>query len=111
MVLMVSNSIQFEVSKTSDCKAEIKWSGLDENSKNFHYEVEVSRSGHYFTGIGSIEKNQSTDHIYKFYYSANGDGGVYFFRIKQIYSNGYSRFTDIKSIELESTGLSGIRLS
>jgi len=75
MVLLFSNSIEFDGTKTNDGKAEVKWSRMDVTNKNFHYEVAVSRNRFNFTSVGSKEKNKSTDLIYKYLFSANGDDG------------------------------------
>ncbi|HYM92812.1 MAG TPA: T9SS type A sorting domain-containing protein, partial [Chitinophagaceae bacterium] len=84
-------------------KAELKWAGQDDESVNYHYEAEVSRNGYNFSTIGSFPINV-TDHIYKLLFvSGRYESGNYFFRIKQVYSNGYIRISEIKYVELESS--------
>ena len=54
---------------------------------------------------------KNPDHTYKFIYATGRDKKRnYFFRIKQVYSNGYTRFSEIKSIELENTDESKINI-
>ena len=56
-------------------------------------------------GVGIIPKNTANTDSYRLKYTAiNEQGGVYFFRTKQIYSNGHTRLSDIKSTELISSG-------
>jgi hypothetical protein len=35
--------------------------------------------------------------------ASNGESGMYYFRIKQIYSNGYVRYSNIKQVALENS--------
>ncbi|HMG67877.1 MAG TPA: choice-of-anchor E domain-containing protein [Chitinophagaceae bacterium] len=93
----------FDVKKTSTDKAELTWTGYDNPDDNYHYEMEMSRNGSNFTTIGKQPKVVFESSGYKFLYAAKNGNGTYFFRVKQVYSNGYSRFTDIKSVELENT--------
>ena len=86
-----------------------EFSGSDETNTNFHYEVEGGRIGFNFTSVGSLEKNKSEAHIYKYIYSMTGDDGFYFFRNSQIHSNGYTLFTGIKSMELKRETLPGFK--
>jgi hypothetical protein len=54
---------------------------------------------------GIITKITTNTDPYRLKYTAiNEESGVYFFRIKQVYSNGYIRFSDIKSVALISSG-------
>ena len=55
--------------------------------------------------IGIIPKNMTKADPYKLKYTTiNEQSGAYFFRIKQIYSNGHARFSDINQPELTSSG-------
>jgi hypothetical protein len=99
------NIRQFSATKLTADKAELKWSGFDDpNSVYYHYEAQMSRDGHNFTSIGSLPKNTTNTDPYRLVYKAiNGESGVYFFRIKQVYSNGYSRYSNIKPVTLENS--------
>ena len=58
-----------------------------------------------FKNIGIIPKNTTDTDPYRLKYTTKSEEScVYFFRIKHVYSNGYTRFSDIKSAELESSG-------
>ena len=97
------NIRSFSVKKATTDKAEITWSGFDNPNANYHYEIEMSRNGNNFTSIGTQSKTELEANGYKFLYTATSGSGNYYFRVKQIYTSGYTRFTDIKSIELENT--------
>lgn len=98
------NIRDFNVTKLTNDKAELKWSGYDDPYSNYKYEIEVSRNGRNFRTIGSISKNTSNTDAYRFVYRAtNGEKGLYFFRIKQVYSSGYSRFSNIRQVSLENS--------
>jgi Secretion system C-terminal sorting domain len=98
---------EFFAKKISPDQAELSWTGFDDPNKNYRYEVELSHDGYHFSSIGTIAKNTSSENnIYKFLYtSGSSASGVYFFRIKQVYSNGYTRFSEIRSIELEKSAI------
>jgi Secretion system C-terminal sorting domain len=98
------NIRQFNVTKLTADKAELKWSGFDDPNANYQYEAQMSRDGHNFTSIGSFQKNTvNTDPYRLVYRTANGERGVYFFRIKQVYSNGNGQFSNIKQVMLENS--------
>lgn len=41
---------------------------------------------------------------YQMLYSTNGESGSYYFRIKQVYSNGYVRYSNIQHVAMENSG-------
>lgn len=94
----------FGVSKVTDTRAELKWTGYDDPFANYHYEAEVSRNSRNFTTIAAVDKNTNSTEAYRLLYDVpNGEQGVYYFRIKQVYSNGYVRYSNIKQISLQSS--------
>lgn len=95
----------FFVTKVSDNTAELKWDAFDDPDKDYRYEVELSSDGHNFSSIGQIAKNITENaNVYKFLYtSASSYSGIHFFRIKQVYTNDYSRFTDIRTVDLKKS--------
>ena len=98
------NVNQFIVTKLTKDKAELKWSGFDDPLSSYHYEAQMSRDGHNFISIGLLPINTTNADPYRLSYRAtNGQSGMYFFRIKQVYSNGYSRFSNIKQVTLENS--------
>ncbi|HET6993460.1 MAG TPA: T9SS type A sorting domain-containing protein, partial [Chitinophagaceae bacterium] len=98
------NVHDFGVTKLAADKAELRWWGFDDPFADYRYEAQVSRDGRNFITIGSVEKNTANSDAYRLIFKAiNGENGVYFFRIKQIYSNGYSRFSNIRQLTLENS--------
>ena len=98
------NVRDFSVSKLTADKAELKWLGFDDPFSNYQYEVQMSRDGHNFISIGTLAKNTTNNDPYRLVYRAtDGESGVYFFRIKQVYSSGYSRFSKIQQVTLENS--------
>ena len=105
------NINMFTVTKIGADKAELKWWGFDNENSNYYYEVEVSRDGRNFSGISSFPKNTTSNDSYRFVYrTINGESGMFFFRIKQIYSNGYSRFSNIRQVQLKNSDLPAFSL-
>jgi hypothetical protein len=113
----------FTINKLTENKVDLKWSGHDAIYSNYHYEAEVSRDGNNFSSIQSFPVNGENNDSYKLTYLADNDEtGVYYFRIKQVYANGYVHYSIIKKIVLEkspvtkfsiypnpSTGIVGIK--
>ena len=98
------NIDEFYITKLSDNKAELKWTGFDDAYANYYYEVEISTNGHTFSGLRSFPKNTISNDPYKMLYTVpNGETGTYYFRIKQAYSNGYVRYSNIKQVSLGSS--------
>lgn len=94
----------FDVNKLTTNKAELKWSASDDIYSNYHYEVEVSRNGNNFISIGTYEKSNSNEPYRMLYSAPGGESGNYYFRIRQVYSNGYVRYSNIRHVKLENPG-------
>ncbi|MET0635556.1 MAG: T9SS type A sorting domain-containing protein [Chitinophagaceae bacterium] len=116
------NIYAFNVSKLLSNKAQLKWSGYDDATEDYHYVAQVSRNGRNFTNIQTIRKSPNSTVPYSTDYIANSGSGIYYFRIKQVYGNGYTRFSPVRQLELEnasgpkfsvypnpSTGIVGIK--
>lgn len=99
----------FFVTKISDNTAELKWNAFDDLETNYRYEVELSKDGRNFFNVGQVAKNMwENSNVYKFIYTASPSyTGVHFFRIRQVYTNGYSRFSDIRTIDLKNSVYTG----
>ena len=104
------NIRSFNLRKLNTDQAEITWSGFDNPNATYHYEIEMSRNGNNFTTVGTQSKTEFEANGYKFVYTATDGNGDYYFRVKQVYSSGYTRFTDIKSIQLENTDMPKINI-
>jgi len=105
------NINQFSLTKLTSDKVELLWSGYDDPEANYQYEAQMSRDGNHFTSIGRLEKNANTADPYRLVYRAtSGQSGVYFFRIKQIYSNGYGRYSNIRQATMENSYFPAITL-
>lgn len=105
-LILPLNIHQFNVTKLTDEKAELKWMGFDDPYADYSYEAEMSRDGHHFSSVGSFPKNTINNNSdpYQLVFTAdNGEEGIYFFRIKQVYSSGYSRYSNIKQVNLENS--------
>jgi len=98
------NISAFNVNKIGTTKAELKWWGYDDPFANYHYEAEVSRNSRNFITVGTMPKNTGATDAYRMLYDVpNGETGTFYFRIKQVYSNGYVRYSNIKQMILESS--------
>jgi hypothetical protein len=102
-LILPLNINAFNANKIANNKIQLKWTGFDDPYANYNYEVEVSRDGAKFFNIGSRPKNVMTE-TYQMLYSTNGENGSYYFRIKQVYSNGYARYSNIQHVAMENSG-------
>ncbi|MEI9910139.1 MAG: T9SS type A sorting domain-containing protein [Bacteroidota bacterium] len=110
-VVLPLNIRQFNVTRLTADKAELKWSGYDEPFTNYYYEAEVSRDGVHFISIGVLPKNNSGTDPYRIPYRAvNGETGTFYFRVKQVYPGGYSRYSNIKQVNLENSDFPGFTI-
>ncbi len=98
------NIYSFDVKKITSDAAELKWNGTDDPGENYYYEAEVSRNAYNYTSIGILQKNDNNIGNYKMNFSAlHGESGAYYFRVKQVYANGYVRYSVTRRLELESS--------
>ncbi len=101
------NIYAFNINKLTKNKVDLKWSDYDDAHSIYSYEAEVSRDGNIFSSIGSLAKNTVSNDPYKLSYTAaNEENGIYYFRIKQVYANGYVRYSNIRHVALENSASS-----
>ena len=96
----------FAINKIADNSVKLNWSGFNDPSASYHYEAEMSRDGRQFSTVGTVAKNASSNDIYDFIYTTRqNESGEFFFRVKQVYANGYTRFSDVKQVSLKNSSL------
>ncbi len=96
----------FAINKIADNSVKLNWSGFNDPSASYHYEAEMSRDGRQFSTVGTVAKNASSNDIYDFIYTTRqNESGEFFFRVKQVYANGYTRFSDVKQVTLKNSSL------
>jgi hypothetical protein len=94
----------FEVNKAAENKALLTWEGFNDPSVSYRYVTEMSRNGKDFAVVGSVDKNAGENDAYQFMYTTRqNESGDFYFRIKQVYSNGYSRFSEVRKITLKNS--------
>ncbi|MEO5563286.1 MAG: choice-of-anchor E domain-containing protein [Chitinophagaceae bacterium] len=101
-LILPLNVNSFNANKLAANKVELKWSSYDDPFGNYHYEIEMSRNSTKFSSIGSIPKNTAAEN-YQMLYTTNGESGTYYFRVKQVYSNGYVRYSNIRQVIMEKS--------
>lgn len=100
----------FYVTKTANDKAELSWQGLDDNDNSgYHYEVEMSRDGRDFSVLSSVQRSEGLT-PYRYGFTSGINHGRFYFRIKQVYANGYTRFTEIKTVDLDNSIIPKIKI-
>jgi hypothetical protein len=100
------NIRNFTAEKIADNRARLSWSGFDEpgNNTSYHYETEVSRDGSSFSTASQVSASNTNGDVYDYTYTtAQTEGGMFYFRVKQVYATGYTRFSEIKRVELKSS--------
>jgi hypothetical protein len=90
--------------KIAENKVRLNWTAFDEQTSTHRYVVEMSRDGKSFTEAGNIPKSQLSENYNFIYTSGTNESGVFFFRVKQVYVNGYTRFSMVKQVVLEKSG-------
>ncbi len=91
--------------KIAENKVRLTWSAFDEQTAPYRYIVEVSRDGKTFLPAGEVPISQFNDNYSFIYTTGLNETGLFFFRIKQAYSNGYVRFSMIKQVLLENSAI------
>lgn len=104
-VALPFNIRSFFAEKSGAAKATLKWTGYDDAGSNYHYVAEWSRDGVHFSPITSLpKKNGSLNNSYEVGFNALDGEGLYYFRVKQVYANGYVRFSQTRQLHLGNTG-------
>ena len=103
-VVLPLNIHTFNLLKLAPGEVELSWKGYDDPQAEYHYEVEMSKNRRNFLPIGAVPKSEPSNGFYRLNYMvANGESGLYYFRIKQVYVDGYVRYSNIREMELESS--------
>jgi len=102
--ILSSDITSFSVTKESGAWAKINW--VTENEiVNRTYEIEESSDGKEFNDIASTQSvvngNGSADYGYD-YAIAPGTEGKLFFRLKEINADGYTKYSEIRSIDIDN---------
>lgn len=92
----------FDAVKVDDDKAKLSWYGYDDANANYHYEIEMGRNGYNFTTIATIAKDLNSGGTYNHLFRSGNETGRFYFRVKQVYSNGYTRFTSTRFVDLDA---------
>ena len=89
------------VRKIAENQAELSWNSFDEESLDYYYVLEVSSNGRNFSPVSTVAKSPAKDQLYKYIYTTTpSESGAFFFRVKQVYSNSYTRFSTVRQIYL-----------
>jgi hypothetical protein len=104
-LILPLNAHNFRVDKTAENKATLSWNDEEQTEgPDYHYEIEMSRDGTHFSSIGRTNSSGTSGQPFRFPYQAGRQqNGVYYFRIRQVYSNGYSRFSEIRTVTLKNS--------
>lgn len=100
------NVRNFSAIRVADNAAKLTWSGFDDPNvtATYYYVPEVSRDGVHFTALGKVQRNTLDESPYEFLYTTPaGQGGAYYFRVKQVYATSYTRISDVRQVVLEGT--------
>ncbi len=100
------NIRNFSAVKKADNKAELNWSGFDDPNIPFsyHYVTEVSRDGIHFSPAGQVPRHQHGDGSYNYLYTTRqNESGMFYFRVKQVYANGFTRISEVRPLRLEGS--------
>ena len=99
------NITDFRVDKIADNTASLIWNEV-QNSETpaYHYEVEMSRDGIHFNSQGKVNLSHETNVPYRFTYTTSEQqNGLFYFRIRQVYVNGFSQFSAIRTVTLKNS--------
>jgi hypothetical protein len=107
------NILDFSVTKTEENQAKLTWTGVDDpvNTTPYYYSAEMSRDGNHFSAIGKLNGNNKSGNPFTYTYT-NGQqsGGVFYFRVKQMYANGYVRYSEVKKVLLGGSSIPKFRI-
>lgn len=99
------NLRNFRTAKIAENKARLTWAGYNDPGADYYYQPEVSRDGTGFVPVGRVEKTRpGEDDIYNYTYTTGTrESGKFYFRVKQVYTNGYSRLSEVREVTLRNS--------
>ena len=105
--ILATDISAFTVTKESNELAKLNWATENEVAGR-NYEVEESPDGKFFNGIASVASLPNGDGTGNYDYDyaiAAGTTGKLYFRIKQINGDGYTKYSAIRSIDIDHSGI------
>ena len=94
----------FEANKVAENKALLTWEGINEATASYRYVTEMSRNGRDFVPVGTVQKESSVNDQYQFTYTTKqNESGDFFFWVKQVYANSYTRISEVRKVTLKSS--------
>ncbi|GAA4433081.1 hypothetical protein GCM10023091_06170 [Ravibacter arvi] len=92
--------LDFTARMTSEGKAQLDWSTAEEQN-NLRFEIEMSRDGRVFSGIGSVAGKTSSTELTRYHFDFRGPfyARILYFRLKQVDLDGGHEFSPIVSLE------------
>ncbi|MDP9229098.1 MAG: T9SS type A sorting domain-containing protein [Bacteroidota bacterium] len=99
------------ITKTDANTARLNWQAA-KDTLNYFYEIQTSRDEGNFTTSDIVQKQSEVSNAsYYFQFTMPGNEyGLYYFKVKRRYTNGFVKFSAIKSVEFQNTVLSKIFL-
>ena len=89
----------FTVNRIGSQAAELRWDA-EAGNDNYFYEIEASRDGHSFTKAAVQEKTSNKKASYQYMHAIKpSEYGRYYFRVKQRWLDGYTRYSEIRSVD------------
>jgi len=96
----------FEASNDNNERVQLTWTTASEDN-NKGFDVQHSTDGITWTAIGFVNGNGTTDSESSYRFSHNDPSiGVNYYRLKQIDEDGTFEFSDIRTVDIYSDGIS-----
>lgn len=99
LFLGIQNS-GFEAIKTGPNRARLNWNVEEPDPQSCYYVPEISRDGRDFTGIGRVAAARSGERL-GMDYDAGMPGGACYFRLRQVYQNGQTLYSQVRLIRFD----------
>jgi hypothetical protein len=104
VVLLASDITDFSATKENDESIKLMWITQNEVADRV-YEIEKSADGKNFTYITSVHANTDSNnvgHYLRYFNPTSSDKDKIYFRLKEIDKNGDTKYSEIRSVDLDA---------
>jgi hypothetical protein len=99
-VILPVDLLAFHVKNSEGNTILLRWQTASEKD-NKEFIVERSADGVHFSAVGTVEGNGNSSVILSYSFTDHpGEGGTYYYRLKQVDINGDSRYSEIKQVSI-----------
>lgn len=92
----------FRVERAGPRTARLRWRDEENTEQSCYYIPELSRNGREFRPLGRVNPDAEHQPELSFDYDAGKESGIFYFRLRQVFSTGRVMYSPVREIRMEN---------